>query len=76
MTQGSDTREQEVAELRLFEEARRALQSFTAAKEELLWRITHRLKTADITRKAVEQLLATASLGQFQSRADAPLCNV
>ena len=70
MTQGSDTREQEVAELGLFEEARRALQSFTAAKEELLWRITHRLKTADKTRKAVEQLIATASLVQFQSRAD------
>ena len=75
MTQGSDTREQEVAELRLFEEARRALQHFTAAKEELLWRITHRLKTADKTRKAVEQLFATASLGQFQSRADDCACD-
>ena len=75
MTQGSDTREQEVAELRLFEEARRALQSFTAAKEELLWRITHRLKTVDKRRKTVEQLLATASLGQFQSRADDCACD-
>ena len=61
MTQRNDANEQEVAELRLFEEARRALQSFTAAKDELSWRITHHLKTADKTRKAIEQLLATAS---------------
>ena len=75
MTQGSDTREQDVAELRLCEEARRALESITAAKEELLWRITHRLKTADNTRKAVEQLLADASLGQLQYRADDCACD-
>ena len=71
----SGTTEQEAAELRLFEEARSALRAFTATKEELLWRITHRLKTADKTRKAVEQLFATASLGQFQSRADDCACD-
>ena len=70
MTQGIETREQEIADLKLFEEARGALQNFTATKEELAWRVTHRLKTADKTRKAIEQLLATASLGQHQSRAD------
>ena len=70
MTQGI-----EVAELRLFEEARGALQNFTATKEELAWRITHHLKTADKTRKAIEQLLATASLGQHQSRADDCACD-
>jgi len=63
------------AELALFEQARTALQGFTATKEELLWRITHRLKTADKTRKAIDQLLATASLGQFQSRADDCACD-
>ena len=75
MTQGIETREQEIAELRLFEEARGALQNFTATKEELAWRITHHLKTADKTRKAIEQLLATASLGQHQSRADDCACD-
>ena len=54
MTQDSDANEQEVADLRLFEEARRALQSFTATKEELSWRITHHQKIADKTRKAIE----------------------
>ena len=71
----SGTTEQEAAELRLFEEARRALRAFTATKEELLWRITHRLKTADNTRKAVEQLLVDASLGQLQYRADDCACD-
>ena len=71
----SGATEQEAAELRLFEEARRALRAFTATKEELLWRITHRLKTADKTRKAIEQLLATASRGRHQSRADYCACD-
>ena len=74
MTQGSDTREQEVAELRLFEEARRALQSFTAAKKELLWRITHILKTSDKLRQTIARLLLGSPLGQFQSRADDCAC--
>ena len=75
MTQGIETCEQEIVDLKLFEEARGALQNFTATKEELAWRVTHRLKTADKTRKAIEQLLATASLGQHQSRADDCACD-
>ena len=66
---------QENADLALFEQARAALQGFAAVKEELLWRITHHLKTSDKTRKAIEQLLATASLGQHQSRADDCACD-
>ena len=74
MAQGIEPREQEVAELRLFEEARRALQSFTAAKEELLRRITHRLRMADKLRQAIGRLLLGSPLGQFQSRADDCAC--
>ena len=74
MTQGSDTCEREVAELRRFEEAHRALQSFTAAKEELLWRITHILKTSDKLRQTIARLLLGSPLGQFQSRADDCAC--
>ena len=66
---------QETVNLALFEQARTALRLFTATKEELRWRITHHLKTADKTRKAIEQLLATASLGQHQSRADDCVCD-
>ncbi|MBP61109.1 MAG: hypothetical protein CMJ62_06235 [Planctomycetaceae bacterium] len=66
---------EETADIALIEQARKALQGFTATKEELIWRITHQLKTADKTRKAVEQLLDTASLGQFQSRADDCACD-
>ena len=66
---------QETVNLALFEQARTALRLFTATKEELRWRITHHLKTADKTRKAIEQLLATASLGQHQSRADDCACD-
>ena len=66
---------QETADLAVFEQARTALRLFTATKEELRWRITHHLKTADKTRKAIEQLLATASLGQHQSRADDCACD-
>ena len=68
-------REDETTELGLFEAARAELQAFTARKNELLWRIAHRLKTTDKTRKAIEQLLFTASLGQFHSRADDCACN-
>ena len=66
--------DKESADLALFEEARNALRGFNVTKEELLWRITHRLKTADKTRKAIEKLFVTASLGQHQSRADDCAC--
>ena len=73
MVRALDARE--TADLALFEQARTALRLFTATKEELRWRITHHFKTTDKTRKAIEQLLATASLGQHQSRADDCACD-
>ena len=67
-------REDETAELALFEQARTALQGFTASRYELLWRITHRLKTADKTRQTIARLLLGSPLGAFQTRADDCAC--
>ena len=64
----------ETAVLALFENAREALQGFAICKEELLWRITHRLRTADKLRQAIARLLLGSPLGQFQSRADDCAC--
>ena len=74
MTDDSDATAQETADLELFEEARTALQSFTASKEELLWRITHILKTSDKLRQTIARLLLGSPLGPFQSRADDCAC--
>ena len=64
----------ETADLALFENAREALQGFAICKEELLWRITHRLRTSDKLRQAIARLLLGSPLGQFQSRADDCAC--
>ena len=55
----------ETADLALFENAREALQGFAICKEELLWRITHRLRTSDKLRQAIARLLLGSPLGQF-----------
>ena len=64
----------ETADLALFENAREALHGFSIRKEELLWRITHRLRTSDKLRRAMARLLLGSPLGQIQSRADDCAC--
>ena len=68
------TLSKETADLALFENAREALQGFAICKEELLWRITHILKTSDKLRQTIARLLLGSPLGQFQSRADDCAC--
>jgi hypothetical protein len=64
----------ESADLALFEDVREALQGFTASRYELLWRITHRLRTSDKLRQTIARLLLGSRLGAFQSRADDCAC--
>lgn len=70
----SDEDLQFVRALQRFEDARHSLRSYTASKEELLWRMTHRFPPSHKARKAVERLLF-GGLDSFQARADDCACD-
>ena len=68
------TEEDFAASLQRFEDARQSLRSYTACKDELLWRASHRLPPRHKVRTAIERLLF-GGLGDFQSRADDCACD-
>ena len=69
-----NTRDDSVSALQRFEDARQSLRSYTACKEELLWRIAHRFSPRHKLRKAIERLLF-GGLDTFHSRADDCACD-